>query len=169
MSGEKWFIQKLLEIDQRVTALSRGGVGIGKSSIASGESLTVATDTGEVVFKDGGLDYVSGEVPPVPSSATLAQDFGQLRVTWDGTFAADDVEAEEPVLVDAPLDLDVIEVHASTDPDEANWGEDTMRSQIKTREGGTVPISGFDIDDEVFVVLIALSKTGLRSEPSAPT
>ena len=169
MSGEKWFIQKLLEIDQRVTALSRGGVGIGKSSIASGESLTVATDTGEVVFKDGGLDYVSGEVPPVPSSATLAQDFGQLRVTWDGTFAADDVEAEEPVLVDAPLDLDVIEVHASTDPEEANWGEDTMRSQIKTREGGTVPISGFDIDDEVFVVLIALSKTGLRSEPSAPT
>ena len=169
MSGEKWFIQKLLEIDQRVTALSRGGVGIGKSSIASGESLTVSTDTGEVVFKDGGLDYVSGEVPPVPSSATLAQDFGQLRVTWDGTFAADDVEAEEPVLVDAPLDLDVIEVHASTDPDEANWGEDTMRSQIKTREGGTVPISGFDIDDEVFVVLIALSKTGLRSEPSAPT
>ena len=169
MSGEKWFIQKLLEIDQRVTALSRGGVGIGKSSIASGESLTVATDTGEVVFKDGGLDYVSGEVPPVPSSATLAQDFGQLRVTWDGTFAADDVEAEEPVLVDAPLDLDVIEVHASTDPDEANWGEDTMRSQIKTREGGTVPISGFDIDDEVFVVLIALSKTGLRSEPSTPT
>ena len=122
MSGEKWFIQKLLEIDQRVTALSRGGVGIGKSSIASGESLTVATDTGEVVFKDGGLDYVSGEVPPVPSSATLAQDFGQLRVTWDGTFAADDVEAEEPVLVDAPLDLDVIEVHASTDPEEANWG-----------------------------------------------
>ena len=169
MSGEKWFIQKLLEIDQRVTALSRGGVGIGKSSIASGESLTVATDTGEVVFKDGGLDYVSGEVPPVPSSATLAQDFGQLRVTWDGTFAADDVESEEPTLVDAPLDLDVIEVHASTDPDEANWGEDTMRSQIKTREGGTVPISGFDIDDEVFVVLIALSKTGLRSEPSAPT
>ena len=169
MSGEKWFIQKLLEIDQRVTALSRGGVGIGKSSIASGESLTVATDTGEVVFKDGGLDYVSGEVPPVPSSATLAQDFGQLRVTWDGTFAADDVEAEEPVLVDAPLDLDVIEVHASTDPEEANWGEDTMRSQIKTREGGTVPISGFDIDDEVFVVLIALSKTGLRSEPSTPT
>ena len=169
MSGEKWFIQKLLEIDQRVTALSRGGVGIGKSSIASGESLTVATDTGEVVFKDGGLDYVSGAVPPVPSSATLAQDFGQLRVTWDGTFAADDVEAEEPVLVDAPLDLDVIEVHASTDPEEANWGEDTMRSQIKTREGGTVPISGFDIDDEVFVVLIALSKTGLRSEPSTPT
>lgn len=169
MSGEKWFIQKLLEIDQRVTALSRGGVGIGKSSIASGESLTVATDTGEVVFKDGGLDYVSGEVPPVPSSATLAQDFGQLRVTWDGTFAADDVESEEPTLVDAPLDLDVIEVHASTDPEEANWGEDTMRSQIKTREGGTVPISGFDIDDEVFVVLIALSKTGLRSEPSAPT
>ena len=169
MSGEKWFIQKLLEIDQRVTALSRGGVGIGKSSIASGESLTVATDTGEVVFKDGGLDYVSGEVPPVPSSATLAQDFGQLRVTWDGTFAADDVEAEEPTLVDAPLDLDVIEVHASTDPEEANWGEDTMRSQIKTREGGTVPISGFDIDDEVFVVLIALSKTGLRSEPSTPT
>ena len=169
MSGEKWFIQKLLEIDQRVTALSRGGVGIGKSSIASGESLTVATDTGEVVFKDGGLDYVSGEVPPVPSSATLAQDFGQLRVTWDGTFAADDVEAEEPVLVDAPLDLDVIEVHASTDPEEANWGEDTMRSQIKTREGGTVPISGFDIDDEVFVVLIALSKTGLRSDPSTPT
>ena len=169
MSGEKWFIQKLLEIDQRVTALSRGGVGIGKSSIASGESLTVSTDTGEVVFKDGGLDYVSGEVPPVPSSATLAQDFGQLRVTWDGTFAADDVEAEEPVLVDAPLDLDVIEVHASTDPDEAEWGSDTMRSQIKTREGGTVPISGFDIDDEVFVVLIALSKTGLRSEPSTPT
>ena len=169
MSGEKWFIQKLLEIDQRVTALSRGGVGIGKSSIASGESLTVATDTGEVVFKDGGLDYVSGEVPPVPSSATLAQDFGQLRVTWDGTFAADDVEAEEPVLVDAPLDLDVIEVHASTDPEEAEWGSDTMRSQIKTREGGTVPISGFDIDDEVFVVLIALSKTGLRSEPSTPT
>ena len=169
MSGEKWFIQKLLEIDQRVTALSRGGVGIGKSSIASGESLTVSTDTGEVVFKDGGLDYVSGEVPPVPSSATLAQDFGQLRVTWDGTFAADDVEAEEPTLVDAPLDLDVIEVHASTDPEEAEWGSDTMRSQIKTREGGTVPISGFDIDDEVFVVLIALSKTGLRSEPSAPT
>ena len=169
MSSEKWFIQKLLEIDQKVNALSRGGVGIGKSSIASGESLTVATDTGEVVFKDGGLDYVSGEVPPVPSSATLAQDFGQLRVTWDGTFAADDVEAEEPVLVDAPLDLDVIEVHASTDPEEAEWGEDTMRSQIKTREGGTVPISGFDIDDEVFVVLIALSKTGLRSEPSAPT
>ena len=169
MSGEKWFIQKLLEIDQKVNALSRGGVGIGKSSIASGESLTASTDTGEVVFKDGGLDYVSGEVPPVPSSATLAQDFGQLRVTWDGTFAADDVEAEEPVLVDAPLDLDVIEVHASTDPDEAEWGSDTMRSQIKTREGGTVPISGFDIDDEVFVVLIALSKTGLRSEPSAPT
>ena len=169
MSGEKWFIQKLLEIDQRVTALSRGGVGIGKSSIASGESLTVSTDTGEVVFKDGGLDYVSGEVPPVPSSATLAQDFGQLRVTWDGTFAADDVEAEEPTLVDAPLDLDVIEVHASTDPEEAEWGSDTMRSQIKTREGGTVPISGFDIDDEVFVVLIALSKTGLRSEPSTPT
>lgn len=169
MSGEKWFIQKLLEIDQRVNALSRGGVGIGKSSIASGESLTVATDTGEVVFKDGGLDYVSGAVPPVPSSATLAQDFGQLRVTWDGTFAADDVESEEPTLVDAPLDLDVIEVHASTDPDEAEWGSDTMRSQIKTREGGTVPISGFDIDDEVFVVLIALSKTGLRSEPSTPT
>ena len=170
MSSEKWFIQKLLEIDQKVNALSRGGVGIGKSSIASGESLTVSTDTGEVVFKDGGLDYVSGEVPPVPSSPTLAQDFGQLRVTWDGTFAGEVVEGvEEPVLVDAPLDLDVIEVHASTDPDEANWGEDTMRSQIKTREGGTVPISGFDIDDEVFVVLIALSKTGLRSEPSAPT
>ena len=170
MSGEKWFIQKLLEIDQRVNALSRGGVGIGKSSIASGESLTVATDTGEVVFKDGGLDYVSGEVPPVPSAPTLVQDFGQLRVTWDGTFAGEVVEGvEEPVLVDAPLDLDVIEVHASTDPEEANWGEDTMRSQIKTREGGTVPISGFDIDDEVFVVLIALSKTGLRSEPSAPT
>ena len=90
-------------------------------------------------------------------------------MTWDGTFAADDVEAEEPTLVDAPLDLDVIEVHASTDPDEAEWGSDTMRSQIKTREGGTVPISGFDIDDEVFVVLIALSKTGLRSEPSTPT
>lgn len=170
MSSEKWFIQKLLEIDQRVTALSRGGVGIGKSSIASGESLTVATETGEVVFKDGGLDYVSGEVPPVPSSPTLVQDFGQLRVTWDGTFAGEVVEGvEEPVLVDAPLDLDVIEVHASRDPEEANWGADTMRSQIKTREGGTVPITGFDVDDEVFVVLIALSKTGLRSEPSAPT
>ena len=170
MSSEKWFIQKLLEIDQRVTALSRGGVGIGKSSIASGESLTVSTDTGEVVFKDGGLDYVSGEVPPVPSSPTLAQDFGQLRVTWDGTFAGEVVEGvEEPVLVDAPLDLDVVEVHASRDPEEANWGADTMRSQIKTREGGTVPITGFDVEDEVFVVLIALSKTGLRSEPSAPT
>ena len=170
MSSEKWFIQKLLEIDQKVNALSRGGVGIGKSSIASGESLTVATDTGEVVFKDGGLDYVSGEVPPVPSAPTLAQDFGQLRVTWDGTFAGEVVEGvEEPVLVDAPLDLDVIEVHASRDPEEANWGADTMRSQIKTREGGTVPITGFDVEDEVFVVLIALSKAGLRSEPSAPT
>lgn len=170
MSSEKWFIQKLLEIDQKVNALSRGGVGIGKSSIASGESLTVATDTGEVVLKDGGLDYVSGEVPPVPSAPTLVQDFGQLRVTWDGTFAGEVVEGvEEPVLVDAPLDLDVIEVHASRDPEEANWGADTMRSQIKTREGGTVPITGFDVEDEVFVVLIALSKAGLRSEPSAPT
>lgn len=170
MSSEKWFIQKLLEIDQKVNALSRGGVGIGKSSIAAGESLTASTETGEVVFKDGGLDYVSGEVPPVPSSPTLVQDFGQLRVTWDGTFAGEVVEGvEEPVLVDAPLDLDVIEVHASRDPEEANWGGDTMRSQIKTREGGTVPITGFDVEDEVFVVLIALSKAGLRSEPSAPT
>lgn len=167
MSSEQWLTRKLLELEQRTTAVSRSGVGIGRSSTAPGESLTMIGENSEIILQNGGIDYVSGPVPPVPSTPALKLGFGTIEVTWDGAFAeAADADDAQPDTT-APLDFDVIEVHCSTDPEEAHWGDDTLKGQIKSKVGGTTTVGGFDVDDTVFVCLIAVSKTEQRSEPSA--
>lgn len=165
MASNEWLVRKLHEQDKKIEALSRGGTGVGHSSIAPGENLTVISDNGEVVLGAGGVEHVDGPTPATPSAPTLKLGFGTIETTWDGTFA--EGEDEDGVPLTAPVDFDVVEVHCSTDPEEEEWGEDTMRGQIKTREGGTITVGGFDVDDEVFVCLIALAKTGKRSVPSA--
>lgn len=166
MASNEWLVRKLHEQDKKIEALSRGGTGVGHTSIAPGENLTVISDNGEVVLGAGGVEHVDGPTPATPSAPTLKLGFGTIETTWDGTFA--EGEDEDGVPLTAPVDFDVVEVHCSTDPEE-EWGEDTMRGQIKTREGGTITVGGFDVDDEVFVCLIALAKTGKRSAPSATT
>ena len=165
MASNEWLVRKLHEQDKKIEALSRGGTGVGHTSIAPGENLTVISDNGEVVLGAGGVDHVDGPTPATPSAPTLKLGFGTIETTWDGSFA--EGEDEDGVPLTAPVDFDVVEVHCSTDPEEEEWGEDTMRGQIKTREGGTITVGGFDVDDEVFVCLIALAKTGKRSAPSA--
>lgn len=165
MASNEWLVRKLHEQDKKLEALSRGGTGVGHTSIAPGENLTVISDNGEVVLGAGGVEHVDGPTPATPSAPTLKLGFGTIETTWDGTFA--EGEDEDGVPLTAPVDFDVVEVHCSTDPEEEEWGEDTMRGQIKTREGGTITVGGFDVDDEVFVCLIALAKTGKRSAPSA--
>lgn len=165
MASNEWLVRKLHEQDKKIEALSRGGTGVGHTSIAPGENLTVISDNGEVVLGAGGVEHVDGPTPATPSAPTLKLGFGTIETTWDGTFA--EGEDEDGVPLTAPVDFDVVEVHCSTDPEEEEWGEDTMRGQIKTREGGTITVGGFDVDDEVFVCLIALAKTGKRSAPSA--
>lgn len=165
MASNEWLVRKLHEQDKKIEALSRGGTGVGHTSIAPGENLTVISDNGEVVLGAGGIEHVDGPTPATPSAPTLKLGFGTIETTWDGTFA--EGEDEDGVPLTAPVDFDVVEVHCSTDPEEEEWGEDTMRGQIKTREGGTITVGGFDVDDEVFVCLIALAKTGKRSAPSA--
>ena len=165
MASNEWLVRKLHEQDKKIEALSRGGTGVGHTSIAPGENLTVISDNGEVVLGAGGIEHVDGPTPATPSAPTLKLGFGTIEVTWDGTFA--EGEDEDGVPLTAPVDFDVVEVHCSTDPEEEEWGDDTRRGQIKTREGGTVTVGGFDVDDEVFVCLIALAKTGKRSAPSA--
>ena len=165
MASNEWLVRKLHEQDKKIEALSRGGTGVGHTSIAPGENLTVISDNGEVVLGAGGVDHVDGPTPATPSAPTLKLGFGTIETTWDGTFA--EGEDEDGVPLTAPVDFDVVEVHCSTDPEEEEWGDDTRRGQIKTREGGTITVGGFDVDDEVFVCLIALAKTGKRSAPSA--
>ena len=165
MASNEWLVRKLHEQDKKIEALSRGGTGVGHTSIAPGENLTVISDNGEVVLGAGGVEHVDGPTPATPSAPTLKLGFGTIETTWDGTFA--EGEDDDGVPLTAPVDFDVVEVHCSTDPEEEEWGEDTMRGQIKTREGGTITVGGFDVDDEVFVCLIALAKTGKRSAPSA--
>ena len=165
MASNEWLVRKLHEQDKKIEALSRGGTGVGHTSIAPGENLTVISDNGEVVLGAGGVEHVDGPTPATPSAPKLKLGFGTIETTWDGSFA--EGEDEDGVPLTAPVDFDVVEVHCSTDPEEEEWGEDTMRGQIKTREGGTITVGGFDVDDEVFVCLIALAKTGKRSAPSA--
>ena len=165
MASNEWLVRKLHEQDKKIEALSRGGTGVGHTSIAPGENLTVISDNGEVVLGAGGVEHVDGPTPATPSAPTLKLGFGTIETTWDGTFA--EGEDEDGVPLTPPVDFDVVEVHCSTDPEEEEWGDDTRRGQIKTREGGTVTVGGFDVDDEVFVCLIALAKTGKRSAPSA--
>ena len=167
MASNEWLVRKLHEQDKKIEALSRGGTGVGHTSIAPGENLTVISDNGEVVLGAGGVEHVDGPTPATPSAPTLKLGFGTIETTWDGTFA--EGEDEDGVPLTAPIDFDVVEVHCSTDPEEEEWGDDTRRGQIKTREGGTITVGGFDVDDEVFVCLIALAKTGKRSAPSATT
>ena len=151
MASNEWLVRKLHEQDKKIEALSRGGTGVGHTSIAPGENLTVISDNGEVVLGAGGVEHVDGPTPATPSAPTLKLGFGTIETTWDGTFA--EGEDEDGVPLVAPVDFDIVEVHCSTDPEEEEWGEDTMRGQIKAREGGTVTVGGFDVDDEVFVCL----------------
>lgn len=174
MASNDFLVRKLIELDDQVKALTRGGIGLGHSSLASGETLDFIGNS-EIKLTEDGIDYVQGPPPPKPTAPILSAGVGSVFATWDGQF--DEVEVLEPVddepedylEVSAPLSLDVIEVHCSTDPLEEEWGEDTLQGQIKSRDGGTVMVRGGDVDDTVYVVFIALNKTGERGFPSTPT
>lgn len=161
---DQWLARKLLEQDRKIEAVSRGGIGIGNSSVTGG-SLEVEGEHA-ISLSDGGINYIAGPPPPKPTAPTLQAGVGSIFVTWDGLWAEANDADETELDTEAPLDFDRIEVHCSTDPAEADWGEDTMRGEIKAKAGGTVMVRGGDIDDEVFVCLIGLSKVGEHGEAS---
>jgi len=161
---DQWLARKLLEQDRKLEAVSRGGIGIGNSSVTGG-SLEVEGEHA-ISLSDGGINYIAGPPPPKPTAPTLQAGVGSIFVTWDGLWAEANDADETELDTEAPLDFDRIEVHCSTDPVEADWGEDTLQGEIKAKAGGTVMVRGGDIDDEVFVCLIGLSKVGEHGEAS---
>lgn len=161
---DQWLARKLLEQDRKIEAVSRGGIGIGNSSVTDG-SLEVEGEHA-ISIADGGINYIAGPPPPKPTVPTLQAGVGSIFVTWDGQWAEANDEDEAELDTEAPLDFDRIEVHCSTDPVEEDWGDDTLQGEIKAKAGGTVMVKGGDVEDEVFVCLIGLSKAGEHGEAS---
>ena len=114
---------------------------------------------------DGGfvIDYSGGPKPPRPRAPKVSADAGLLRVEWDGGF--EPAEGEEEPLITA--DLDLVEIHASMDE---NFVPDRVQSfggAYASLEGGSHVIGPLTETGTYYVRLVARSKAGKFSEPSA--
>lgn len=94
--------------------------------------------------------------PPIPSTPVVTPYLGQLRVAWDGLGSAGET---------MPRDLERVEVHV--DPaDNFTPTDATLVDAFSTVAGERV-ITDRPYDVTLFVRLVAVDRSGNRSDPSA--
>lgn len=154
------------------------------NSLATTPQLTNSSIAGDLDFTDGDgnpVGSIGGDgkggigtkpfvdpTPPMPSVPEVTGDAGFMRVRWDGLWAdAEDprVPADPSVVVDA--DVQVIEVHASLDP---NFTPDRAYTYAGNfagnADGGSIIIGPLVESGEYWVALRARSITGMVGELS---
>lgn len=115
-----------------------------------------------------GVVPVSGPIPPVPANITAESVPNGVVVHWPGEYVPlpppyPGMAATPQV---APLDFQLVEVHASTDANFTGLFFETKRQEIVSARGGEVFIPvGPDV--AVYIRLVTRTTAGKRSLPSA--
>lgn len=163
-------IDRIEELERRVrdaetapratrTSISEGGI-----TLIEDGSIT-ATDGGVVEYMHIGKQYdgtygaftTAGPTPPQPTTPIVEPTYNGLRVTWDGGWVNSNV---------APMDFERIDVLVSSNPDFEPYSDTTISRTISSARGGSVDISL--PATEHYVKLVAVSRAGKGSVPSAP-
>lgn len=166
-SDTRKFAKRFATTDRRLKAVERAAQ-TGFRSVSVGESIDVTDDTGSTIGQIGGqVDGSVGVVdlvttaPVAPTDPDVAAGIEQLAVGWDGGFVE-----EQP----SDVTVAYVGVHVVQDIDAfgGDW-EPTVESELQqiTPGGGVVVLPG-DAGVDTSVVLVAVSASGVWSEPTEP-
>ena len=109
-----------------------------------------------------GIDYLDGPQPPRPTPPVVTADAGLLRVEWDGRWEAP-TDDDAATITD---DIDLVEVHASMDPNFVPDRVESFGGAYASLDGGSHVIGPLPQAGTYYVRLVGRSKAGKYSVPS---